>query len=275
MEPAESQQQAALKLVHARLIDTETARRMVGLNEAHQAAINQKILQQAIQEALTMGPVASGLAQMALSRLAAGGKLNQSRTSEERIRMSVVIATVGTIDPMSVCEDPNCAQKGEMMKDHVVVHKSSGKKKGLRGVCPHCEGPLHNVKDDAKLIAFACLWRQAFGDKAKKTPVNAGTLQAVVTQITNREITAWADRSLLLTVLAGPAPKAAPAAPSTSTAASTTSSPTLIGTKPLPTGTAGASTGQPGAAPAATQKVDDPEKKRKLQEMLKGAKVQP
>lgn len=222
-----------------------------------------------IQEALTStDPFILALAHAALLRLAAGGKLNKVTASGRTLDMQV-IATVGSIDPTSVCEDPNCAQRGEMYKDHTVVHKAKGAKKGLRGVCPECEGPMHNLKDDAKLIAFACLWRQAFGPDARKTPVSATSLAAVVKKIQDGSIKKWADRNLMLTILAGPVPKgvaAAPAASVSSGSVATSTATTVAPPSAKPTQS---------APVAASKAAPDPDKQKKLRELLKGAKVTP
>lgn len=220
-------------------------------------------------------PVVRALAQMALSRLAAGGKLNESMTSEERISMPAVIATVGNIDPLSVCEDPGCAQRGQLYKDHTVVHKAGGKKKGLRGECPHCHGPLHNTHDQGPLIAFQCLWRQAFGSAAKKTPVDRTSLQTLIGQIDKGVISGWADRTSLLTILGIAAPASAGRA---TTTASAPMAATSVGTKPTTSPTSPVTTGVAATPPqtaSAPARADDPEKKRKLRELLRGAKVQP
>ena len=228
----------------------------------------ESILQAALAED---NPLIRALAQVALSRLAAGAKLNEAKASRSEVDMSLVIATAGTIDLDSVCEDPNCAQRGELMRTHHVVHKGKVKK-GLRGVCPECQGPMNNLKDDAKLIAFACLWRQTFGEKARKTPVNAVTLAEVVKKIQDGSISKWADRNLMLTILA---PKAV-AAPATASGTAVPAS-----SAGATTSTAGAaappSTGSvpPHAAPVATAKKADPDKQKKLRELLRGAKVTP
>lgn len=211
-----------------------------------------------------------------------------AKASEREVEpMSLVIGTVGTIDPTSVCEDAKCDQRGELMKDHRVTHKSKRTRKGLRGVCPHCQSWLHNEHDSSQLIAFQCLWRQVFGDKARTTPVNADTLARVAAQIGMGTITKWADRELLHTAVVAAVPKAV--ATASVPTATTTSAPPAT-----PASTSGAAVTSPkGPAPDANGSASllgtanstvpgtalDPaaaaERKRKLRQALSGAKVMP
>lgn len=201
----------------------------------------------------------------------------EATASRSGVDMTKVLATAGTIDLSAVCDDEECAQKGLPYKDHTVVHKTKGAKRGLRGTCPTCQGPMHNLKDDAKLIAFACLWRQKYGDQAAKTVVNAVTLAGLVDSITSGKIKAWADRGLLLTAMAGAAPK--PSAPATAT---TSASPAPSGVKTTTASSRSASPApsavqSPSPAPAAapTTAKEDAERRRKMGELLKGAKSLP
>jgi hypothetical protein len=194
--------------------------------------------------------------------------------------MTYVASSVRNLDLSAICEDEDCAQKGLPFAEHSVVHKSKGAKKGLRGTCPECEGPMHNMKDDAKLIAFACLWRQQFGDAARKTPVSAVNLEAVVKSITSGKITRWADRNLMHTILSGGsvAPKAAPATATSSPSPVVLTAPTTTAsTRPAMPSVAPSPSPVPAAANT-TKDVDPAEaakKKAALGALLKQAKVNP
>jgi hypothetical protein len=203
-------------------------------------------------------------------------KASESEVSD----MTLVAGTVGNIDPNALCDDESCSQQGEAYKDHRVAHTTRGSKKGQRGECPHCHGKLHNVHDSAQLIAFQCLWKQAYGEDAKKTTVDAVSLGHVVVLIDRGTIAGWADRALLHTVTLAPValPKggsaaAAASSPSTTQPASTAPAVTTSGTASPkgPAPTAGGS-----ATPQSTATTDDKaERQRKLRAALKDAKVMP
>jgi hypothetical protein len=246
--------------------------------------------------------VIHGLAQMAWDRLVASGKLYNDKASEKEVPMSLVIGTVGTIDPMSVCEDASCGQRGELMKDHQVTHKNKETLRGKRGECEHCHGRMHNTNDAGQLIAFQCLWRQAFGEDARTNPVNATSLAVVAAAmnggaiprpaITGIRITGWADRASLHTAVAAP-PKAGPAAMPATLPFMPTPVFTLVGGPGLipsipkgPAPVVSDSPPQPGiansTAPVGTEATTpsyDPaaiaKKRAALQAALKGARVQP
>lgn len=209
------------------------------------------------------------------------------KASGSEVDMTLVAGTVGNIDPNAPCDDEGCAQQGEAYKDHRVAHTTRGVRKGQRGECPHCHGKLHNVHDSAQLIAFQCLWKQTFGEQYKRVQVGAMTLEAVVDKLNKGEIKAFADRALLHTVTLAPAvtligtttlPKAA--AQSTGSAGSVaTPSPAIPApaaprSAPATPPTPATNTGPTTSSVPATA-LEKAERKRKLQDALKDAKVMP
>lgn len=64
-----------------------------------------------------------------------------------------------------------------------------GEQRGIRGLCPLCGGPTHNEREKKQYQSLACLWRQAFGLEADRTPFtseNVDVLHAFMLKL-NRE----------------------------------------------------------------------------------------
>lgn len=116
---------------------------------------------------------------------------------------TIVHGTVSSLNPTAVCEDKDCAQYGELMGNHSVVHKGKGAPRNQKGTCPDCGGQFHNIHDKSLFISMGCLWQQVYGDDASKIPVTTAALDKVTTAIKKGEITAWASREKLQAVLDG------------------------------------------------------------------------
>lgn len=195
----------------------------------------------------------------------------------------IVHGTIANLDPNAVCNEVGCAQYGQLIKNHSVVHRGTTTR-GQKGLCPDCGGQMHNSHDKDLTISMLCVWTQTFDGLAGKTPVNAANLEKVVNKIKKGEITTWASRQKMIELVNGSHILTGAGAAGTTTGVTTHAPPTTPSTVSTPASSTSPSsatvppavTSAPVApvSPARGGQIDDATR-RKLASIFQGARVMP